>query len=312
MEFRSTTLADAHDLSHAVPGWEQAYRQITPGRFEGTLFQANGPGFQFYCEATNRRVAQTGVSPTGLWSIGVPLYAPMHGTFQGQAVDGYAIMALGEREEFQLYTPESMHYVVVSLPAGIMEELVGITAGDAAVRQLRKHVLPVSGESVAVLRAGLARYFEAGESNPAGLVEPSVTQFFQDEVVSLMLGLLDSAADATRDFTHSTYSDIVRRCERLVHDQADRPLTVLDLCRRLRCCRRTLQTSFHRVANVTPVEYLRSIRLNAVRQLLRSTASAELLIGDAAARWGFTHLSYFAREYRELFGELPSQTPRKC
>jgi AraC-like DNA-binding protein len=56
---------------------------------------------------------------------------------------------------------------------------------------------------------------------------------------------------------------------------------------------------------------LRSIRLNSVRQLLRSTAACELLIGDAAARWGFSHLSYFAREYRDLFGELPSQTPRR-
>jgi AraC-like DNA-binding protein len=36
-----------------------------------------------------------------------------------------------------------------------------------------------------------------------------------------------------------------------------------------------------------------------------------LLIGDAAARWGFSHLSYFAREYRDLFGELPSETPRR-
>ncbi|MFX1738482.1 helix-turn-helix domain-containing protein [Paraburkholderia sp. SUR17] len=311
MEFRIAALADAHDLSHAVNGWEQVYRQLTPGRFEGTLFQVNSPGFQFFQEATNRRVVQAGVSPNGLSSIAVPLTAPMQGTFQGQRVDGYAIMALGTHEEFRLYTPESMHYAVVSLAAGTMEELVGITVGDAAVRQLRKHVLPVPGERVAVLREGLTRYFEAAARNPAGFVNPSATRLFQDEVVSLMLGLLEAATEETRDLTHSTYSEIVRRCERLIQEQADQPLTVLDLCRHLRCSRRTLQTSFQRVANVTPVEYLRSIRLNAVRQLLRSTAAGELLIGDAAARWGFTHLSYFAREYRDLFGELPSQTPRK-
>jgi AraC-like DNA-binding protein len=171
-------------------------------------------------------------------------------------------------------------------------------------------VLPVPGERVAVLREGLTRYFDAAARNPARFANPSATRLFQDEVVSLMLGLLEAATEETRDLTHSTYSEIVRRCERLIQDRADQPLTVLDLCRQLRCSRRTLQTSFQRVANVTPVEYLRSIRLNAVRQLLRSTAAGELLIGDAAARWGFSHLSYFAREYRDLFGELPSQTPR--
>jgi AraC family ethanolamine operon transcriptional activator len=311
MEFRVAALADTHDLSHAVNGWEQTYRQITPGRFECTLFQANGPDFQFFRESTNRRVVQAGVSPEGLRSIAVPLYVPMQGTFQGQLVDGFAMMSLGEHEEFRLYTPESMHYVGVSLPARTMEELVALTVGDDAVRQLAQNVLPIPGDGGADQRARLALVIEAAARNPAGFADPAGTQRFQDEIVSLLLGLLDSAAGGARDVTHSTYSDIVRRCERLVQQQADRPLTVLDLCVHLRCSRRTLQTSFQRVANVTPVEYLRSIRLNAVRQLLRSTNAGELLIGDAAARWGFTHLSYFAREYRDLFGELPSQTQRK-
>jgi AraC-like DNA-binding protein len=41
-----------------------------------------------------------------------------------------------------------------------------------------------------------------------------------------------------------------------------------------------------------------------------STSVSELSIGDAAARWGFFHLSHFAADFHELFGELPSQTKR--
>ena len=37
---------------------------------------------------------------------------------------------------------------------------------------------------------------------------------------------------------------------------------------------------------------------------------ADTAIGDAAAQWGFYHLSHFAAEYQELFAELPSQTAR--
>ena len=54
------------------------------------------------------------------------------------------------------------------------------------------------------------------------------------------------------------------------------------------------------------------MRLNGVWRLLRSTSSEELTVGDAAARWGLTNPSYFAREYRDLFGELPFQTLHKC
>jgi AraC family ethanolamine operon transcriptional activator len=31
-------------------------------------------------------------------------------------------------------------------------------------------------------------------------------------------------------------------------------------------------------------------------------------VGDVAARWGFWHLSRFAADYRQHFGELPSAT----
>jgi len=31
-------------------------------------------------------------------------------------------------------------------------------------------------------------------------------------------------------------------------------------------------------------------------------------VGDIAARWGFYHLSSFARDYRGEFGELPSES----
>lgn len=57
---------------------------------------------------------------------------------------------------------------------------------------------------------------------------------------------------------------------------------------------------------ISPVTYLRTMRLNRVRSELRQCPAST--VGDVAARWGFWHLSRFAREYRALFGELPSAT----
>ncbi|MEK6423578.1 MAG: helix-turn-helix domain-containing protein [Burkholderia gladioli] len=312
MDFKVSSLADVHDHSLAVNGWEQVYRQITPGRFESRLVQAASPAFLYFREATNRRIVQSGVSPAGFASIAVPLAAPQAGTFQGHRVDSFALMLLGPGEEFRFYTPEAMHYVAVSLPTDAMHELAAITIGEHAVRQWQRSVLPIAPDAARVLAARLAPCLDAAERDCAGHDDPAATKRFQDEVLGILLGLLDSASGAAgRDLTHATYSDIVRRSERLAAESEAEPVTVLDLCHALRCSRRTLQTSFQRVAHISPVEYLRATRLNAVRGLLRSTSADELKIGDAAARYGFSHLSYFAREYRGLFGELPSQTPRR-
>lgn len=161
------------------------------------------------------------------------------------------------------------------------------------------------------MSARLVPYLAQFERAPELLDNPVVRKRFRDELLSVMLELLVPANRVERDLTHATYADIVRRSEKILHEQEEGSVTVLDLCLALRCSRRTLQTSFQRVANVSPIEYLRMVRLNGVRCLLRSTACEELGVGEAAARWGFTHASYFAREYRELFGELPSQTVRR-
>lgn len=49
------------------------------------------------------------------------------------------------------------------------------------------------------------------------------------------------------------------------------PASVIDLCDRLRICRRTVQNSFKAVTGTPPLHYMRSIRLNAARRSLMST-----------------------------------------
>jgi AraC family ethanolamine operon transcriptional activator len=87
---------------------------------------------------------------------------------------------------------------------------------------------------------------------------------------------------------------------------ADEAISVPELCAATGVSRRALQYAFEDVLHLSPVTYLRAMRLNRVRaELLAGCADS---VGDIAARWGFWHLSRFAAEYRELFGELPSAT----
>jgi AraC-like DNA-binding protein len=75
----------------------------------------------------------------------------------------------------------------------------------------------------------------------------------------------------------------------------------------LRVSRRTLQQYFEEVLHVSPNQYLRAFRLHKVRDALQRGGGL-LSVSEAAATWGFWHLSQFSLCYRRLFGELPSQT----
>jgi transcriptional regulator GlxA family with amidase domain len=70
---------------------------------------------------------------------------------------------------------------------------------------------------------------------------------------------------------------------------------------------RSLQYTFRRHRDCSPMEFLRRIRLERVRDEL-AHATPDTTVTSAAMRWGFLHLSRFAAEFRARFNENPSET----
>jgi AraC-like DNA-binding protein len=85
-------------------------------------------------------------------------------------------------------------------------------------------------------------------------------------------------------------------------------LHVSDLCSAARVSERTLRNAFNEAFGMGPMRYLRIRRLNQVRGLLLDPQGAIVSVTQAAMRFAFFDLGRFARDYRALFGEKPSET----
>jgi AraC-like DNA-binding protein len=88
--------------------------------------------------------------------------------------------------------------------------------------------------------------------------------------------------------------------------QSHRAVRITELAKRAGVSPRTVERAFLRTG-CTPLEYLRGVRLDLARRLL-AEPTATLTVAEAAAAAGFRQLGRFAGEYRQHFGELPSQT----
>jgi transcriptional regulator GlxA family with amidase domain len=104
---------------------------------------------------------------------------------------------------------------------------------------------------------------------------------------------------------------VIRRAERFMADNAATPITVSDVAAHLGVSLRSLQAGFRQWRATTPNVFLRQARLQLVRdELLRS--DAEVNVTTLALRNGFSHLGRFSAYYRAMFGEMPSETLRRC
>ncbi|MDP4333612.1 AraC family transcriptional regulator [Curtobacterium sp. A7_M15] len=114
-------------------------------------------------------------------------------------------------------------------------------------------------------------------------------------------------------FTRSR-SDVehrLRRAIRFVHDHVAEELEVADIAAAAELSERGLQDLFRRRLAVTPMRYLREVRLDRVHLELTSRRGGIVTVRDIARHWRFTHLGRFAASYRQRFGESPRDTLRR-
>ncbi len=165
-----------------------------------------------------------------------------------------------------------------------------VEIGEASLAAWRQQLMCV---------AGSAALLGSAQANPR--VAAQVERLLLDLLVD---GHASTAAAALRADPAPAF---VRRAQEYVDAHFVQPLQLADLARAAGVPERTLRDGFLRFRGVSPMQYLRQIRLDKARERLRG-APPGLRIADVALDCGFTHLGRFALAYRERFGELPSGT----
>lgn len=102
----------------------------------------------------------------------------------------------------------------------------------------------------------------------------------------------------------------LKRAIEYMEAHLDRAVSLADVVRASGVPGRTLFKHFKEYRGVSPMSYLRTARFQKVRDELRR-AEPDGCVMDIAMQWGFEHMGRFAVEYRERFGESPSETLRK-
>ncbi|MFJ3176688.1 AraC family transcriptional regulator [Streptomyces roseus] len=100
----------------------------------------------------------------------------------------------------------------------------------------------------------------------------------------------------------------VKRVIDAIHARPHEAFTLTELASIAGVSVRRMQESFQEHVGVSPMTYLRNVRLARVHEELQNADPDELQVKDVAIRWGFSHFGRFAGQYRSRFGVTPSQT----
>jgi anti-anti-sigma factor len=103
----------------------------------------------------------------------------------------------------------------------------------------------------------------------------------------------------------------LRRAIAFIDKHAGDDISAADIADAACVTSRAVQLAFRRYLGITPLGYLRQVRLERAHRELLAARPAPGTVTRIAADWQFTNLSRFTARYRATYGVLPSQTLRQ-
>jgi AraC-like DNA-binding protein len=250
--------------------------------------------------------------PRATYHVNVPLKGWLKSRHRGQQLTSTPAVATNYRPDAEV--------TVTHWPGGSRHLAVSIDqfAVDRALETLVDGPLdsPIAFDAALPLKAGaaqdwvrLALMVHRQLECPDSLIRNPLV--WDPLVESLIHGLLLVADHPYRQVVAAPAGPgrpaAVRDAMDIIQAGPHLPLTTSALAKQCHVSVRTLQEGFHRHLDMSPMTYLRVVRLRRAHRDLRSADPARSTVARIAHRWGFTHLGRFAAAHQRMYGQTPLQ-----
>ena len=303
------TFDDIDALNEASGGWNFDLRQLSRGSANLHLMQIWSENTFLLKTSYDQKVHQQGVTPSDMTTFGfIGSHAP-DAEFCGYKANGSTIECFEQSGSYECMSPAGFDAFGVSMTTNRIQELGEILE----LRHLEKlldghaHVFDVGTSANNAVWTLSRQIVDNTRCNQNGALDSLLSKQMNDELPLLVLSVLSGNTSTNTSSSISARNAARKRALEYMHQHVKENPSISEICKQIGCSWRLLDYAFTDYFGVTPIAYLKLMRLDGLRRSLRK-ADADSTITDAALNWGFTHFGKLAKDYRLQFGELPSET----
>ena len=140
------------------------------------------------------------------------------------------------------------------------------------------------------------------------LSDPKFIETIKYEILKRIVSAIVNPLDASYKRSVRLRDKAFTKAKTFILEHVTEPITVQELVEETGVTERTLEFAFLERFGITPNAAIKSFRLNGVHRELKLAIAENARVTDLAKRWGFWHAGQFAKDYKLMFGELPSDT----
>jgi AraC-like DNA-binding protein len=286
--------------------------QLDPGHLGLTSFEVLGRDSFVIRSMTGARSIWTTV-PEADW-IGYMIPITWKGDFilNGMSATLTTVFRLDGENEFD-FVAEHRHSITFGIRRSVLSRTIsGLIGRDFSLDVCTHRQQPVP-ESHRERMLGIFRKLLAwASSNGSGASFGRLPRSVEVATIEAIADWTIEADQLNNSETVNRKSDlrIVRDSIRKIREADCSLITIADLCHMAGVGKSRLHQAFSETYGISPGAYLHRLRLTSIRERLLSGQAPPRSVKDVAIQHGFLSSGQFARAYRDMFGELPSQTLR--
>lgn len=245
-------------------------------------------------------------TPLASWHGILPLEGGIINLRNDQQVKAGELILFAPGHEIDIVWHDDTKAIVIALEDRLLRHHVE-TEYDMQMPMVTERVLCIEQQHAAVASLGnLLRLTDAEFRQGGGLFNrPVAQQQLQSLFCENMLQLVPALCRLPE---RRIMPRSLKRAVEYIHAHLEQPWSLDELVRISGVSRRSLEQAFRVNLQTSPQRYLQQCRLKAARDCLRKARPGDVQLAELAYRLGFSQPSHFTTAYKQVFGELPSQT----
>jgi AraC family ethanolamine operon transcriptional activator len=246
-------------------------------------------------------------------TIGIPMTDPKKIRIDGHALEDNSLIYLKRDQPFTFAARQATRWAGVTIALRGAQAEAELFDANQVMASLESGTRASSDlQHLDRLRHLVSRVTTHDES--VSFIDPAASSSAEEEVLSAVLHTIE-ASNATCDRhlgrPQMPRNRVIARTLATIEAAQGRALFIDDLCRATEVSERTLRNVFHEYFGVGPMRLLKVRQLLEIRRALLAGDPAQGTVARIAARFGVWDFSLFARNYKALYGESPSESLRK-
>jgi len=302
--------SSSDEFNTAVRGWDIDLNQLDIGPQISEVFQLSGR-IQLGRARFNRRMEQLGTSPKDYCTFIIPSQKEIRYKSRSTNVTGNCIPIFNLQKELCSVSENNFDIIVYSIPKEVIQEISQIQGIPKIFDAINNHeIIPCLPNQVEVLRRRFHHFISEIQNDPLQLIRTTLIYELENSLPAQLLDVLAKPFEFSEPVLSRKRTVALRKIRDYLHDLPADLITSEQLCKITGYSKRTLEYVFQDYYGISPNAYLKKYRLNHINKELKNSDPEQVKIADIANKWGFWHMGQFAADYRDLFGQLPSETLR--